>query len=229
MRYLTAADGRAAFELGQSLGSLGVLAIGAEGGGLAMTLARTVGCGAALAGADALFHDGTTPAAGAWLAEHYHLPAAVYFLEEGERAALYLHDGRGNALEEDILPPPACRVGPAGSWDRLVGTDGSFAACRTKEAHAPGLLVAVLPAPGQKGLIAALERMGCEVLSRPRPGVPVLGCGRDGFSLTVRDGMGSFCPPGADGVEAAVAWCLTHRERQARPAFGEEARSGGFV
>ena len=224
MRYMTAADGRAAFELGQRLGGLGVLTIGADEGGLALMLARTVGCGAALAGADVLFHDGTTPAAGVWLAGHYRLPAAAYLLGEGERAALYLHDGEGNALAEEDLPPAVCRVGPAGSWDHLVGTDGSFAAHRTKGARTDGFLVTVLPAPGQKGLISALERMGCEVLSRPRAGVPILRCGQDGFSLTVRDGLDSLCPAGRDGLEAAVAWCLSRSREQAKPAFGPGER-----
>lgn len=222
MRYMTAADGRAAFELGQRLGRLGVLAIGCDGDGPARVLARTVGCGAALAGADVLFHDGTTPAAGVWVGKRYRLPAAVYLLGDGERAALYLHDGGGVPLAEETLPVPACQVGPVGNWDQLVGTDCSFAARRAADIRTGGLVAAVLPGPGQGSLVETLERMECEVVSRPRAGVPLLRCSRDGFSLTVRDGEKTVTPPGVDGLAAAAAWCLARSRGEARPAFGPE-------
>lgn len=221
MGYMTAADGKAAFELGQRLGGLGVVSIGCDGGGLAQVLARTVGCGAALAGADVLFHDGTTPAAGVWLAGHYRVPAAVYFLGEEERAALYLHDGKRRVLREDDLPAAVCRVSPAGNWDHLVGTDGSYAARRAGSVHIPGLVVTVLPGVGQNGLVSLLERMGCDVLARPVAGAPILRASRDGFSLTVRDGLDSLAPPGADALAAAADWCLARSRGQAKPAFGQ--------
>lgn len=222
MEYMTAMSGQGAFALGAQLAGLGVLAVGAEGGGLAWMLARTVGCGAALHGADVLFHDGSTPAAGAWLARHYELPAALYFQENGGQAALWLHDGQGQVMERRKLAPAAGWAGPAGTWDRLAGTDTSYAAHQAGGRRLDGATVTVMEGQGQKPLILALERLGCEVLSRPRPGVPLLRCDRSGFHLTVQDGLEELRPAGRDGVSAAVDWCLSRMGRgDAIPAFGE--------
>lgn len=223
MEQMTAMSGRAAMELGARLGGLGVLAIGSEGGELARMLARTAGCGAALAGADVLFHDGTNPAAGAWLAQHYALPAALCFQEEGGRVSVWLHDGQGRPMDRDRLPLAGGWAGPVGRWDRLVGTDDSFAAHRVGRDRTPGLAVTVMPGPGQGPLIAAMERLGCEVLSRPRVGVPLLRCDRAGFRLTAVDGMDSRELEGRDALAAAVDWCL-RREGAERslPAFGRQ-------
>lgn len=223
MEYMTAVSGMAAFELGAQLGALGVLALGADGGSLSWMLARSAGCGAALAGADVLFHDGTTPASGAWLAYHYELPAALYFLEENGRASVWLHDGQGQPMDRARLPRAASWTGPVGTWDRLAGTDDSFAAHRAGSVRADGLRVTVMPCQGQKPLIAALERMGCDVLERPRVGVPLLQCDRAGFRLSVRDGLAGEEPQGADALDAAVDWCRRWRqESRAVPAFGQE-------
>lgn len=221
MDAMTAMSGPAAFALGARLAGLGVVTVGAQGGGLGWMLARCVGCGAAMAGADVLFHDGTTPAAGAWLARHYELPAAAYFLVERGQAEVFLHDGQGRALEEGQLPRSSGRVGPVGTWDQLVGTDGSYASHRVAGRRVDGLVVTVMPGPGQAPLITALERLGCEVLPRPCQGVPLLRCDRAGLRLTVRDGLSSRSPAGADALSAAVGWCL-ERVRGSRPvpAFG---------
>lgn len=227
MEYMTAMDGARALELGKRLGGLGVLAVGAGGGELAWMLARCAGCGAALAGADVLFHDGTTPAAGAWLAGHYELRTSLFFLEEDGRAGVWLHDGEGRPMGREDLPPAADWAGPVGTWDRLTGTDSSHAAHRVGANQTPGLAVSVLPGTSQKPLIAALERLGCEVLSRPWPEAAVLRSDRSGFCLTVRSGAGEERFGGADALAAAVEWCrLQRRERPAVPAFGrtEEKR-----
>ena len=223
MDLMTAMSGPAAFDLGARLAGLGVVTVGAQGGGLGWMLARCVGCGAAMAGADVLFHDGTTPAAGVWLAGHYELPAAVYFLAERGQAEVFLHNSQGQALEEKRLPLSSGRVGPVGTWDQLGGTDSSYAAHRTAGQRVDGLVVTVMPGPGQAPLIAALERLGCEVLSRPCQGVPLLRCDKAGFYLTVRDGLNSRHPTGVDALAAAVDWCL-FRARRGRsvPAFGPE-------
>lgn len=221
MDMMTAASGQAAFALGARLAGLGVVTVGAQGGGLGWMLARCVGCGAAMAGADVLFHDGTSPAAGVWLAGHYELPAAAYFLVERGQAEVYLHDGQGRALEEDQLPRSSGRVGPVGTWDQLVGTDGSYASHRVAGRRLDGLVVTVMPGPGQQPLATALERLGCEVLPRPCRGVPLLRCDKAGFRLTVRDGLNGYSPAGTDALSAAVDWCLSRAgEGRAVPAFG---------
>ena len=76
-----------------------------------------------------------------------------------------------------------------------------------------GLVVTVMPGPGQAPLIAALERLGCEVLSRPCQGVPLLRCDKAGFYLTVRDGLNSRHPTGVDALAAAVDWCSISGEK----------------
>lgn len=209
MRYMTAADGAAAFELGARLGSVGTFALGADGGDLSRMLARCAGSGGALAGADVLFHDGTTPACGAWLSRHYDLPASLFFLEEQGRVSLWLK-GKGREAGWERLPPPGRWPGTVGRWDQLVGADESFAAHVVGDRQAPGVMVSVLPAGGQKPLVTALERMGCEVLRRPKLGVPVLSSDRAGFVLTVRAEQEEVRLRGADAVSAAAEWCA-HR------------------
>lgn len=221
MDRMTVTSGQAAFALGARLAGLGVVAVGARGEDLGWMLARCVGCGAALAGADVLFHDGSSPAAGAWLASHYELPAAVYFLAQRGQAEVFLHDGQGRALEEGALPQSSGRAGPVGAWDQLVGTDGSYAARRAGGRRADGLVVTVMAGPGQAPLATALEQLGCEVLPRPCQGVPLLRCDPAGFRLTVRDGLNTLSPAGPDALAAAVAWCVARSRRsRAVPAFG---------
>lgn len=219
MRYMTAADGAAAFELGARLGSMGTFALGADGGELSRMLARCAGSGGALAGADVLFHDGSTPACGVWLSRHYDLPAALFFLEEQGRVSLWLNGG-GRKLEWEQLPPPGRWPGTVGRWDQLVGADESFAAHMVGERLAPGVMVTVLPADGQKPLVTALERMGCEVLRRPKLGVPVLSSDRAGFVLTVRAEQEEVRLRGDDAVSAAAEWCARRAEAErVVPAF----------
>ena len=225
MEYMTAMSGRTAFELGAQLGAMGVLALGAEGS-LSWMLARAAGCGASLAGADVLFHDGTTPASGAWLAHHYGLPASLYFMEENGRSAVWLHDGQGQRIDRSKLPQSADWAGPVGTWDRLAGVDSSYAAHRVREIRANNMRVTVMPGQGQTALIKALERMGCEVLSRPRVGVPILQCDRSGFRLAIRDGLDSREQHGQDALAAAVEWCpLRQQEQHAIPAFGPDGET----
>ena len=69
--------GQELYELGLRLGDLGAVAIGSGGGPLAGTLARAAGCGVALAGGEARFHDGSCAACGAWLGRYYNLPAIL--------------------------------------------------------------------------------------------------------------------------------------------------------
>lgn len=204
-------QGREAYELGLRLGVLGPVAIGAVGGALALALARCVGCGVALAGGEARFHDGSCAACGVWLAKYYGMPAAVFVRQEGGTATLLVTDEQGRAFS----PKPGEVTAPCtGAWDLLTGADCGWAArravgrCRTVAVAADG--------PAALGFL--LERMGCDVLTRPRPGVPLLKADREGFRLTVEwDGM-IFVPPGEDALAAAANW-LT--EGRAVPAFSE--------
>lgn len=224
MRYMTTTSGRAAMELGSRLGRLGVLAVGASGRGLGWMLARCAGCGAALSGSDVLFHDGSNPACGAWLARRYRLPAAVFFLDEGECAGVYLCNAQGRPIPRETLPPASDWAGTSGVWDKLSGCDDAYAARVVGQRRLEGFLVTVMDLPGQKPLRTALELLGCEVLERPRPGVPLLRADITGFTLTVREGLNQFRPTGGDAVSAAVDWCLRRAAMPlAQPAFGPDS------
>lgn len=224
MRYMTTTSGQTAMELGSRLGRLGVLAVGASGRGLGWMLARCAGCGAALSGSDVLFHDGSTPACGAWLARRYRLSASLFFQDEGECAGVYLCSGQGRAIPQDALPPACDWAGASGTWDKLCGSDEAYAARVAGERRAEGLLVTVMDLPGQAPLRLALERLGCEILQRPRPGVPLLRSDPTGFALTVRDGLSQLRPSGRDALSAAVDWCVRRAARPlAQPAFGPDS------
>lgn len=204
--------GREAFELGLGLGSLGPVLIGACGGTLASALARSVGCGVALAGSESRFHDGSCEACGVWLAGYYDLPSAVFVRQEGSRVLFAATDAAGRELR----PSTAKTAAPCtGRWDLLTGADGGWAARR-----AAGRCAAmVVTAEGPAALRLLLERMGCDVLDRPRPGVPLLSSDPGGFRLTVRHEGVVEHPAGQDALAAAANW-LSHG--QSIPAFGAE-------
>ena len=123
--------GREFYELGLRLGGLGTVLIGSGGGPLAKALARTAGCGAALAGGEVKFHDGGCAACGAWLAGYYEFPAALFVRQEGAEVEWCLLDGQGKPFT------PIERTGPepagTGEWDLLAGADGAWAARRAGE------------------------------------------------------------------------------------------------
>lgn len=204
--------GREAFELGLGLGAVGPVLIGACGGTLAAALARSVGCGAALAGGEARFHDGSCEACGVWLAGYYNLPSAVFVRQEGSRVLLAATDSAGRELN----PAAAKTAAPCtGRWDLLTGVDGGWAARR-----AMGRCTAtVVAAEGPAALKLLLERMGCDVLDRPRPGIPLLSSDPGGFRLTVRYEETTEHPPGQDALAAAANWLS---RGQSVPAFGAE-------
>lgn len=204
--------GRELYELGLRLGVLGPVAIGAVGGTLAVALSRCVGCGVALAGGEARFHDGSCAACGVWLTKYYRLPAAVFLRQEGNRLFVRVTDGDGA-----LFSPPASPVTApcTGSWDLITGADSGWAARR---AAGRGRMTTVA-AEGPAALRLLLERMGCDVLDRPRPGVPCLKADRECFRLSVEwDGM-TLLPPGEDALAAAANWLS---EGRAVPAFGAE-------
>ena len=204
--------GRELYELGLRLGVLGPVAIGAAGGSLAAALSRCVGCGVALAGGEARFHDGSCAACGVWLSKYYRLPAAVFLRQEGSRLSVQVTDGEGAPFS----PPEVSVTAPCtGTWDLIAGADGGWAARRT----AGRVRRETVAAEGPPALRLLLERMGCDVLDRPRSGVPVLRADREGFRLSVEwEGM-TFLPPGEDALAAAANWLS---EGRAVPAFGAE-------
>lgn len=202
-------QGREMYELGLRLGGLGEVAIGSAGGSLARALARCVGCGVALAGGEARFHDGSCAACGVWLGRYYNLPASVFLCQSGGDVRLWITDGRGRELQ----PPPAGTETPCtGSWDAFTGTDCGWAARRAGGRR----MAAVVACAGPAALKLLLERLGCDVLDRPRPGVPLLIADRDGFSLTVEWDGARLAAPGEDALAAAVRWLS---REQAVPAF----------
>lgn len=190
--------GRELYELGLRLGGLGTVAVGSGGGALARMLARLVGCGAALAGGEVKFYDGTCAACGAWLGRHYGLPMSVFIRQEEERVEVYLLDGQAGRT----APVGAIRVEDAGveEWDLLTGTDCAWAANRAGGRLGQG----VVSAQGPAALTLALERLGYEVMDRPEPGVPLFRADREGFALRVeREGM-RLRLTGEDALDAAA-------------------------
>lgn len=208
--------GRELFTLGARLGTLGTLAVGSGGGGLARALARTAGCGAALAGAEVRFHDGSCAACGAWLAGYYGFPASLFLRQEGESVLLYLHDGAGRSLSPADLPAALPAASP-GEWDLLAGADCAWAARRAGEASPQRGLVW---ADGPAALTFALERLGFEVADRPIPGAPLFRSDREGFSLTVERGGRVLRPRGADALSALAGFLAAP---EAVPALGPAA------
>lgn len=203
--------GRKLYELGLDLGTLGPVAIGAAGGTLAQALARCVGCGVVLAGGDARFHDGTCAACGVWLTRYYGMAASVFFRQEGAQVVIHLTDGSGKPFS----PPSGVVTAPCtGQWDLLTGADSGWAARR-----AVGRCSGTAAVQGPMALKLLLERMGCDVLDRPRAGVPRLKADREGFRLTVEWNGLTLIPPGEDALAAAANWLTDGR---AVPAFKTE-------
>lgn len=203
--------GQELYELGLRLGSLGVVAIGSGGGELARTLARAAGCGVALAGGEARFHDGGCAACGAWVGRYYNLPATLFIRQDGETVEVYLTDEQGRSFHQRLKSggPDAA----VGEWDLLAGADCAWAANRVGSRRVPaGLASAIGPA----ALTLALERLGYEVADRPVPGAVVFEADREGLSLTVEQNGVVLRPVGEDALEAAA--CFADAP-QAVPAF----------
>ena len=204
--------GRELYELGLDLGVLGPVAIGAAGGTLAQALARCVGCGVALAGGEARFHDGSCAACGVWLTRYYSMAAGVFFRQEGGQVVMHLTDGQGRPF----TPPSGAVTAPCtGQWDLLTGADSGWAARRIASCRCScGVAV-----QGPAALKLLLERMGCDVLDRPHAGIPLLKTDREGFKLTVEWNGMTLIPPGEDALAAAAGWLA---EGRAVPAFKRE-------
>lgn len=206
--------GREFYDLGLRLGGLGTVAIGSAGGPLAKALARAAGCGVALAGGEAKFHDGGCAACGTWLAGYYQFPAAMFVRQEGTEVELFLLNGPGMRFAPVRAQgsEPAC----TGEWDLLAGADCAWAANRAGEYQGE---LGPACAQGPAALTLALERLGYEVADRPVPGAVLFETDREGFSLRVDDGSGAFSPQGADALAGLADYA---RRPQAVPAFQPE-------
>lgn len=206
--------GREFYELGLRLGRRGTVAIGSGGGSLARTLARAVGCGVALAGGEAKFHDGGCAACGAWLAGYYDFPASVFVRQEGAEVSLFL-----SGEQEKHFTPVAAQEAEAactGEWDLLAGSDCAWAANRAGDYQGE---LGPACAEGPKALTLALERLGYEVADRDLPGAVRFKTDPEGFSLQIEDGAEVFCPQGADALEGLTDYV---QRPQAVPAFRPE-------
>lgn len=203
--------GREFYELGLCLGGLGAVLIGSGGGPLARALARAAGCGVVLAGGEARFHDGGCAACGAWLAEHYTLPAALFVRQDGAKVERYLLDGKGKHFASIAVEASAAPC--TGEWDLLAGADCAWAADRAGKYRGE---LGPACAQGPAALTLALERLGYEVSGRETPGAVVFEAGREGFALRVREGGAPFDVPGRDALAAAAEFI---RQPRAVPAF----------
>jgi len=203
--------GRELYELGLRLGGLGTVLIGSGGGTLARALARAAGCGVALAGGEARFHDGGCAACGAWLAGYYKVPASLFIRQDGGAVEWFLLDGQGKRFTPVEIKgtTPAC----TGEWDLFAGADCAWAANRAGEYRGE---LGPASARGPAALTLALERLGYQVSDRPVPGGPLFIADREGFALRVEEGGGVFCPQGADALEGLADYAA---QPQAVPAF----------
>lgn len=197
--------------IGGFLGAGGQVGLGASGDDCARMLARCAASGAAAAGAEALLHDGTCPAAGAWAAERYSLPSSLFVEREGERLFLHFFDSRGlpfsrsrqRKLEGALLRGESHRAVPerVGSWEHLTGIPAAMAADAARRArYGQGPLTPVaVSVPGAAAadrlLAAALEDLGCVVLGKRAAGVPGFTAEYGGLRLSAWDEEGRLLPP----------------------------------
>ena len=212
--------GQELYELGLRLGTLGAVAIGSGGGPLAKTLARAAGCGVSLAGGEARFHDGGCAACGAWVGQHYDLPAALFVRQDGDEVEIYLTDDQGRRFQRRL--DAGGPGGAVGGWDLLAGADCAWAADRVGDRRVPGGLVWAV---GPAALTLALERLGYEVSDRPVSGAAAFRADREGLTLTVeQDGL-ALRPVGEDALEAAACFTQAPRAVSAfRPGEGGGAQ-----
>lgn len=197
--------------IGGALGGEGKVGLGGAGGECARLLTRCAAAGAAAAGAEVLLHDGACPAAGAWAAERYALPASLFVEQEGEWIFLHFFDGRGlplsrsrqRKLEGAVLRGEVRRVptGQVGPWGRVTGIPAAMAADAARRARytaAPMTPVAVSApgtGPADHILAAALEELGCVVLRKRAAGVPGFSAEYGGLRLSAWDEEGTYLPP----------------------------------
>ena len=176
----------------------GPVALGWSGGAGAETLAAAAAAGITAAGGRVVVHDGSSPAAAAWLGEIYVLSAGIFLAQRGEELTLscfgpagsLLPRSRQRRLENDLLRrnlrrPPARRMG---SRQLLTCVDESYLSAAVQAAgggaRAPKVTAAVLEGGGAL-LVQALERMGCSVRRSASPGVPAFALRQGGRELAV--------------------------------------------
>ncbi len=199
------------FALGALLGERGKVAIGWAGGPAASMLARAASCGVASAGGESLFHDGTCPAAGAWLGRYYRLPVSLFVQMDDDLAELRLFgpDGlplpregqrklEGALLRGETARVPASRMGRA---QTITGVRPGYAeetarAARLSQLPLHRLRVWVEPGEGANDALArALGALGCEVSRGTGRREPTLRADWGGFRLSAWDETGRPISP----------------------------------
>ena len=193
--------------LGAVLGVEGRVGLGHCGGEGARMLAQAAASGVSSSGGGLLLHDAPTPAAAAWLSWRYGLPVSLFLQQEGEMVYLRFFDrqglplGRGRErklesalLRRDTRQVPASRVG---GRDWVPGVASAYAGEAAQAAGVQARLTVSVPQEGPEGaaLSAALQRMGCTVVSAAAQGVPAFTSTHGGFVLSAWDEEGRQVPP----------------------------------
>ena len=185
------------YRLGLELGREGDVVIGCGGGSLAQALARCAGCGAALAGGQVRFHDGSCAACGAWLGSYYGA-ASLFVRQHGKKISFYIKeckDHGGVGIKEKSVPA-------TGVWEGLKGADLAWASARV----AGPCRQEAVEAEGPQALTLALERLGYTVVKGGTGKVPCFCSDEEGFTLEVRTAQGAVSLPGGDALSAAAAY-----------------------
>ena len=193
--------------LGNALGEGGQAGLGYGGGPGAEMLARAAGSGMAAAGCRVLCHDGPTPAAGAWLAGRYDLPAALFVEQEGERAYLHLA-GRGGLplsrarerkLESALLRGEVRRMpaGRVGRWETIPGVEGGYAAdaaARATRGRTVADVTVAVPGdtPADRVLARTMALLGGQILRERQEGMVSFTAHHGGFRLSAWDEEGNY-------------------------------------
>ena len=193
-------QGSRAYQRGLALGLLGTVGVAAAGGALAQALARCVGAGAALAGAQVCLHDGQCAGCARCMGTYYRWGASVFVRQEGAQTSWWITDGAGKALEPSPAPGDGA-AGCTGEWVYLNGAERAWAAARSAGVHRRGWV----SAHGPDALVLALERMGYTLVP-PQGEIPHFQADQEGLRLEVFQAGARVCPPGGDALAQAAAY-----------------------
>lgn len=183
--------------LGELLGEEKWVGLGYYGGAAARSLLTAAAAGVTAAGATAVLHDATTPAAAAWLAQRQGLPVSLFLTQQGEEVTLWFLDRWGlplsrerqRSLEAALLQgvrrrAPAHRVGEQQS---LSGVDAAYVRAAVGRERIVSPLSVHVPRRGRGNVLLreALGELGLAVQAGDGPlSLSVTG---DGGGLWLRD------------------------------------------
>ena len=183
--------------LGELLGEDAWVGLGYYGGPAARSLLTAAAAGVTAAGATAVLHDATTPAAAAWLAQRQGLPASLFLTQQGEEVTLWFLDRWGlplsrerqRSLESALLQGVRCRA-PAhrvGEQQPLSGVDAAYVRAAVGQQRIVSPLSVHVPRRGRGNVLLreALGELGLAVQAGDGPlSLSVTG---DGGGLWLRD------------------------------------------